>query len=187
MRYCYTFCPRCLLFIISLSNIYTVPDYTTLEALYLPTDQHCTPLYNIVRSTDQHCISLYPTVQSYCMPMYPLVQHCTYPLTSSPPTVDYSTGYWPHRMVLLPTVTMFLWVIKMFKKWIKHFFFSKSIFKTIVWICFNTLLLLTRKKISFYCFKFIITCVDLEEFSGEGGVRPIFGVRLSKISGGGLS
>lgn len=63
----------------------TVPDYTPLEALFLPTDQHWSPLYNIVLITDQHCISLYPTVQCNCTWLYPLVQHCTYPM-NSPPT-----------------------------------------------------------------------------------------------------
>lgn len=74
-------------------------------------------------------------------------------------------------MVTLPTVPMFLWVIKMLKTWTKYYFF-KNMFKTTFWICFNILMLLTRMIMGFYFFNFVIPCLDLEKKSGGGVWEP---------------
>lgn len=46
-------------------------------ALYLPTDQHCTAIYETVWGTDQHCTPLYTSIQGTDQHSG-TVTHCTY-------------------------------------------------------------------------------------------------------------
>lgn len=127
-----------------------------------------------------HYIILYPTVQSYYTPMHSTGQYCTYPLTSILP---HYTVCWPngshctpqstdkHCMVLFPTVPIFIThVVIMYTNELNIKFCCKYIYlrPKSAWICFESFLLHTRKRMGFYFYEFIMTRGFRNSIQGSG-------------------